>query len=607
MPGCQHSALRASSRSSSRYQQGSSGGAVDSARRLSSAVMLVSGARATIQGLQSRADLNGVVVILLSWIPASGRWRARTDAGEVIALKPECLFIDVSKPPICQALWRSSTPPSNPKRRVQTLHHTLGQMAFEANQGFVDAGGVAAVVQIAFGAWPEGGLAASQHWADEVVEVAPHVFHSARRVALSGLADMAAEGEPYVSALVSNALFREAFAPAAASLLSNYRWRQPFASMCCPHDRDQQQYMAERLCNIANCTTLKWAKSVCGGASAADVDASFCSAVAALVLPILHAIPSPVPEFAFESTAESKRAAKALRAARANELDRLLHRPMTREAVIALARAQGQTQMAEQYMAAAHEMLAAPQEPLEQKSDYMADGVARMLYAVWLRAKEWHAAKPIDALWMASVLAAGASAKLTDLMAPFASKIDDPKYARDPAVIALRFWSACGAGTGASQPISQPLKAAKAPRVGNNADSHDAFVGRAQNQGSCAECEAKVPRLKWCNGCHMTGCESPQPNPFSPSIDERLIFCLPHALPQTAAPTAKRRHGRRTSTAAARTSSGSPLSSTSWRCRPSRSAQGRGRAGCLPKSTRNQGTRPSQSTPRGRRRCRSIS
>ena len=345
--------------------------------------MLVSGARATIQGLQSREDLR-VVVILLSWIPASGRWRARTDAGEVIALKPECLFIDVSKPPICQALWRSSTPPSNPKRRVQTLRHTLGQMAFEANQGFVDAGGVAAVVQIAFGAWPEGGLAASQHWADEVVEVAPHVFHSARRVALSGLADMAAEGEPYVSALVSNALFREEFAPAAASLLSNYRWRQPFASMCCPHDRDQQQYMAERLCNIANCTTLKWAKSVCGGASAADVDASFCSAVAALVLPILHAIPSPVPEFAFESTAESKRAAKALRAARANELDRLLHRPVTREALIAIARAQGQTQMAEHYMAAPHEMLAAPQEPLEQKSDYMADGVARMLYAVWL-------------------------------------------------------------------------------------------------------------------------------------------------------------------------------------------------------------------------------
>ena len=87
---------------SSRYQ-GSSGGAVDSARRLRAAVMLVSGAHATIQGLQSREDLNGVVVILLSWIPTSGRWRARTDAGEVIALKSECLSVDVSKPPICLA------------------------------------------------------------------------------------------------------------------------------------------------------------------------------------------------------------------------------------------------------------------------------------------------------------------------------------------------------------------------------------------------------------------------------------------------------------------------------------------------------------------------
>ena len=81
--------------------------------------MLVIGARATIQGLQSRADLNGVVVSLLSWIPASGRWRARTDAGEVIALKSECLSVDVSKPPICQALlWgplfprRCRTPPA---------------------------------------------------------------------------------------------------------------------------------------------------------------------------------------------------------------------------------------------------------------------------------------------------------------------------------------------------------------------------------------------------------------------------------------------------------------------------------------------------------------
>ena len=462
--------------------------------------MLVTGIDATIHGLQSRADLNGSVVILHSWIAASGRWKVRTDAGETVALKPECLSIDMSVPPKCQVLWRGS-PPSNPKRRVQTLHHTLGQMAFEANQAFVDGGGVAAVVQIAFGAWPEGGLAASRHWADEVVEVAPHVFHSARRVALSALADMAPEGEPYLTALVSNALFREAFGPVAASLLGNYRWRQPFASMYCPHDHDQQQYMAERLCNIANCTLLKWAKS----SGAAALDASICSAVAALVLPILHAIPSPVPDFEFDSTAESKRAAKALRAARANELDRLLCRPLTRER-IERARAEGH----EVHDA---ELLAAPQEPLECKSDHMADGVARMLYAVLLRAEEWQlrcygVPKPIDAPWMSSVLAAGASAKLTDLMAPFASKISEPRYSRDNAVRTLRFWSACGGGTGASQPTSQPCKAAKAPRASNAGnDDGSTFVGRAQNQGSCAECEAKVPILKWCSGCHMTGCE----------------------------------------------------------------------------------------------------
>ena len=254
--------------------------------------MLVTGIDATIHGLQSRADLNGSVVILHSWIAASGRWKVRTDAGEIVALKPECLSIDTSVPPKCQALWRSS-PPSNPKRRVQILHHTLGQIAFEANQAFVDAGGVAAVVQIAFGAWPEGGLAASRHWADAVVEVAPHVFHSARRVSLSALADMAPEGEPYVSALVSNALFRDAFAPVAASLLGNYRWRQPHASMCCPHDHDQQQYMAERLVNIANCTLSRWACS-----SAIPRSAWACESTSRL----LTSAPSPLPKSTLPSS-----------------------------------------------------------------------------------------------------------------------------------------------------------------------------------------------------------------------------------------------------------------------------------------------------------------
>lgn len=385
------------------------------------------GANASIHGLQSRADLNGSVVSLVSWVAASDRWKIITIAGEVLALKPECLSIDLSTPPKCQVLWRSSTPPGNPKCRVQTLHHVLGEVAFEANKAFVDGGGVTAVVQIAFGAWPEGGLATSRHWADAVVEVAPHVFHSARRVSLSALADMAPEGEPYVSALVSNALFRDAFAPVAASLLGNYRWRQPHASMCCPHDHDQQQYMAERLVNIANCTLSRWAKI----SEAANVDARISSAVAALVLPILHAIPSPVPDFESDTTAERKRAAKALRAARANELDRLVHRPWTSEEVQEL-RGRG-------IPALSLGSAASPSEPLESKSDCMADGVGRMLNAVLQRACERHASKPIDAPWMASVLAAGASAKLTDLMAPFASKTGDPQYEKDPAVQALQF------------------------------------------------------------------------------------------------------------------------------------------------------------------------
>ena len=120
-------------------------------------------------------------------------------------------------PPHCRTLWATSAPPSDPLQRVRALHVKLGEVAFEANQAFVDDGGVAAVVQIAFGAWPDGGVAASTHWADEVVQIAPGVHHSARRLALSALADMAPEGEPDVSALVSNVLFREAFAPAAVT------------------------------------------------------------------------------------------------------------------------------------------------------------------------------------------------------------------------------------------------------------------------------------------------------------------------------------------------------------------------------------------------------
>ena len=480
-----------------------------------------SGERVTIHGLQSRADLNGRSGSLVTRIAATGRWKVRTDGDEVIAIKPECLSIDQS-PPTCSVLWAGPTPPTDAQHRVRALHVVLGKVAYEANQAFVDGGGVAAVVQIAFGAWPEGGLANSQHWADEVVQVAPGVFQSARRVALSALADMAPEGEPYVSALVQNVLFREAFAPVAASLLSNYRWRQPFASMCCPHDHDQQQYMAERLVNIANCTLYNWAQL----SEAANADAKTTSAVAALILPILQAIPSPIPDYARNSAAERKRAARALRVARANELDRLLGEPDNPEETLRKMRESGMP-IPPGYEAAAKRLpIAAPKDSLERKSDYMADGVARMLYSVLFKAKNHP--KPLDAPWMASVVASGAPAKLVDLYAPFADLMSDPKHASDPALVAIKFWTTCaGSGTGAAQATSQPLKAAKAPQPSGDVNSDGrGFDARAQLLGTCAECGANVRSLKWCAGCHIVGYCGAECQKAGWNAHKKL--CLPH-------------------------------------------------------------------------------
>ena len=77
--------------------------------------MLVSGARATIQGLQRRTDFNGLVVSLDSWSPASGRWEVLTDAGERLAVKPECLSIIASTPRPAASPARSR--PSHPVRK----------------------------------------------------------------------------------------------------------------------------------------------------------------------------------------------------------------------------------------------------------------------------------------------------------------------------------------------------------------------------------------------------------------------------------------------------------------------------------------------------------
>ena len=54
------------------------------------------GARISIHGLQSRADLNGSAAQLDSYIAAFGRWKVRTDADEMVAIKPECVSIDMT-------------------------------------------------------------------------------------------------------------------------------------------------------------------------------------------------------------------------------------------------------------------------------------------------------------------------------------------------------------------------------------------------------------------------------------------------------------------------------------------------------------------------------
>lgn len=463
--------------------------------------MLHVGARVTVKGLKSRPDLNGGDASIVAWVQSSRRWQIRTRSGEDVAVKPECLDTDITVPPHCPCLWRLPAPPSDPIKLVRTLHTVLGKVAFNASslgQAFVDGGGVDAVIKIAFGGWPKTGLATSRHWADKVVEVGPRVYHSARRVALSALADMVADGEPYVSALVGNTLFSETFSMAATSLMENYRWRQPFQSNYCPHDHDQQQCMAERIVNIANCTLFCWAETCREGANS---DAKIVAAVAALILPILHAIPSPVPSrFEFDSPSERKRAAKALRAARAFDLDRLIPRPFTPE-MYAMAGLHGFVMPSSRDYP-----IAAPHEPLENDNDYMADGVGRMLNAVLVRAMRRNPDKPIDAPWMAPVLAAGASRKLVDLMAPFASKVTPDMARRDQAVHALLFFSQCSAGTGAANPTSKPDKAATVPRAKTDgSDDGSGFTARAKTQGSCFECKAQVPRLKWCAGCHMTG------------------------------------------------------------------------------------------------------
>jgi hypothetical protein len=156
--------------------------------------------------------------------------------------------------------------------------------------------------------------------------------------------------------------------------------------------------------------------------------------------------------------------------------------------------------------------VAAPSDPLQSESDFMADGVGRMLNAVLLHALKGNSRKAIDAPWMASVIAAGASPKLVSLMAPFTSRIKSDSARLDAAVSALGFFTQSLAGTGASLPTSKPSKASKttkAPRpvypASKRDDAASGFTARARTQGTCVECESQVPRLKWCSGCYLAG------------------------------------------------------------------------------------------------------
>ena len=52
---------------------------------------------------------------------------------------------------------------------------------------------------------------------------------------------MACEGGAHVDALLKDELLHGRFPVAAATLLSRFRWRQPYSAIYCPHDNDQSQ------------------------------------------------------------------------------------------------------------------------------------------------------------------------------------------------------------------------------------------------------------------------------------------------------------------------------------------------------------------------------
>ena len=51
------------------------------------------GTRVVIDGLVSRADLNGQLAAVIEWVDAKGRWRVRCDSGELLGVQPSNLRV----------------------------------------------------------------------------------------------------------------------------------------------------------------------------------------------------------------------------------------------------------------------------------------------------------------------------------------------------------------------------------------------------------------------------------------------------------------------------------------------------------------------------------
>ena len=410
---------------------------------------LAVGARVMIDGLSARADLNGQWAEVLERVESTGRWRVRCPAGELVAVKRASLHTPpaaMRRVPACTVLWRGE-PPTDPTGRVCTLLSALGRIAFDdpqahvSNDEFVTRGGVSATAQIAFGGWPAEGIAHSTHWADEVVTV-EGVSYSARRVCMAALGDMAAEGEPFISAIATNALLRAQFATVAEELVGAYRWQQPYMSCYCPHDGDQRQEMAERLVNIVSQTLFKW-KAIRGD------EERLSATIDLLVHPILRHVPTSLPAKWEGGTAkELKRASRAMRMARANRADRFVYRPVTAE-MIQLAMLAGVAPPPPESCTTVAESNA---------HDAMADGVGRMLESVRCHFVHLHQSGPdqgicrgfssLDQLtavpWVRGLLAAKVGTRIAALIPggaatqpPSADEDHNPPVSR----VACGFWS----------------------------------------------------------------------------------------------------------------------------------------------------------------------